>query len=354
MKTKLRFALLASAALAAAFGIARSTFAGSASTGYETVFLVSNQPGVAATYDPDLVNAWGISHGPGTPVWVSDNGANKSTLYDRHDGSKVPLTVKITHGGAPTGNVFVPFTKDSDSDVDFPVRENGVVGRSIFLFATEAGTVEGWNPNVDLNRALVGVNRSSQGSVFKGIALDAPKERIFVADFTSNLVEVFNDHFRQIGSFTDTSLPKRFAPFNVAYLNGKLYVAFARREIGGTDEVDKRGLGYVDVFSESGQLLQHLIANGPLNAPWGMTIAPPGFGQFANALLVGNFGDGRIHAFDPDTGALLGTLSHPNGKPIVIDGLWGIETGPDGKVSFAAGPNDEEDGLLGKIKVAGQ
>ena len=353
MKTKLRFALLLASAAAVA-GVVTAGFVSAApgGAGYDTVLLVSNHPGVAATYDPDLVNAWGISHCPGTPLWVSDNGSNKATLYDRNNGSKVPLTVKITHGGAPTGQVWVPFKRDTDSDVDFPIHENGVTGPSVFLFVTEAGTIEGWNPNVDLNRALVGVDRSAQGSVYKGIAIVENRERIYVADFANNQVQVFNDKFKQVGSFTDPTLPKRFAPFNVAHLNGKLYVAFAQRERGGTDEVDKPGLGYVDVFSNGGVLMQHLIANGPLNAPWGMTMAPKNFGQFSGALLVGNFGDGLIHAFDPNTGALLGTLSRPNGKPIRIDGVWGLDTGPDARVTFAAGPNDEADGLLGQIRVA--
>jgi uncharacterized protein (TIGR03118 family) len=354
MKTKLRFALLLASA-AAVVGVVTAGLVSAApgGAGYETVLLVSNHPGVAVTYDPDLVNAWGISHGPGTPLWVSDNGTNKTTLYDRHNGTKIPLTVRITHGGAPTGQVWVPRGRDSDSDTDFAIHEKGLSGPSVFLFATEAGTIEGWNPNVDLNRAIVAVDRSAQGAVFKGIAIVENRERIFAADFANNRVEVFNQRFKQVASFTDPSLPPRFAPFNVAHLNGKLYVAFARREIGGTDEVDHPGFGYVDVFSNTGQLMQHLISNGPLNAPWGMTMAPKNFGQFSGALLVGNFGDGKIHAFDPNTGALLGTLSHPGGKPIRIDGLWGIQTGPDARVTFAAGPNDESDGLVGQIRVAG-
>ncbi|HEY1962714.1 MAG TPA: TIGR03118 family protein [Rhizomicrobium sp.] len=354
MKTKSRFGLLFASAAAVA-GVMAPGFVSAApgGNGYETVLLVSNHPGVAATYDPDLVNAWGISHGPGTPLWVSDNGTNKTTLYDRHNGSKIPLTVKITHGGAPTGQVWVQRGRDSDSDIDFPLHEKGKTGPSVFLFATEAGAIEGWNPNVDLNRALVAVDRSAQGAVYKGIAIAQDTETIYAADFANNLVEMFDHRFKQIGSFTDPGLPPRFAPFNVAHLNGKLYVAFAKREAGGTDEVDKAGLGYVDVFSKTGQLMQHLVSNGPLNAPWGMTIAPKNFGQFSGALLVGNFGDGKIHALDPGTGALLGTLRHPDGKPIRIDGLWGIDSGPDARVTFAAGPNDEADGLLGQIRVAG-
>lgn len=354
MKTKISLgfalAVLGSTALAAGAAVAASAKSPPAGAGFEAVYLVSNHPGVAATYDPDLVNAWGISHGPGTPLWVSDNGTNKSTLYDRKTGQKVPLTVEIRHGGAPTGNVFVP--QKDDGDVDFPIRKNGVSGPSIFIFVTEAGAIQGWNPNVDLTHAVLAVDRSAQNSVFKGLALGGANDRLFAADFSNNEVEVFDDHFHQINAFTDTSLPTRFAPFNVALINGKLYVAFARRERGGTDEVDRRGLGYIDVFDLGGRLQQHLVSNGPLDAPWGMTIAPQGFGAFSGALLVGNFGNGRINAFDPNTGEFLGTVSHPNGNPIKIDGLWGLDSGPDGKVTFAAGPNGESDGLLGLIEPA--
>jgi len=255
--------------------------------------------------------------------------------------------VRIVHGGAPTGQVFVP--QDDDGDMDFPISKNGASGPSAFIFVTEAGTIEGWNPNVDQTHAVVAVDHSAQDAVYKGVAIKA-REKLYAADFSNNRVEVFNDQFKQIDSFTDPDLPKRFAPFNVAWLNGNLYVAFAKREKGGDDEVDHAGLGYVDVFSPTGHLLKHLIANGPLNAPWGMTIAPDSFGEFAGALLVGNFGDGRINAFNPDTGAFLGTLSRLSGKPVKIDGLWALQAGPDGAVTFAAGPNDESDGLVGLIR----
>ena len=320
-----------------------------ADSGYETVYLVSNVPGMAANYDPHLINAWGVSHAPGGPLWVSANGSNTSTLYDRHSGEKVRLTVHITHGGAPTGQVFVPQESD-DGDIDFPIGKKGVKKGSVFIFVTEAGTIEGWNPDVDLTHAIVGVDNSAQDAVYKGVALSPHKEKLFAADFSNNAVEVFDDQFHQIGAFTDTSLPNRFAPFNIAQLNGHYYVAFAKREKGGDDEVDRLGLGYVDVFTATGNLLQHLISNDPLDAPWGMTIAPKNFGAFAGALLVGNFGNGKINAFNPDTGAFLGTLTQRNGAAIKIDGLWALDSGPGNRVTFSAGPNDESDGLVGYIQ----
>jgi len=341
--------LVPPAALACLFlSFAFSAQAG-APTAYQITRLVSNQDGVAQTTDPDLVNSWGIAHSATGPLWVSDNGTDKSTLYDRKTFAKQDLTVSVP--GGPTGMVFV-HDQNEDSD-DFMVQENGNSGPSAFLFATEGGTILGWNPNVDLNNAIVAVDQSGQGSVFKGIDVAQNRELLFATDFVNNRVDVFDDQFHLVTSFTDPELPNRFAPFNVAVLHGAIYVAFAKRERGGIDNVNGAGLGYVDVFSADGRLKTHLIANGPLNAPWGMTIAPDNFGSFSNALLVGNFGDGRINAFDPTTGDFLGTLNRPNGHPLNIDGLWALDGNRDGTVTFSAGPNDESNGLVGKISVAG-
>jgi uncharacterized protein (TIGR03118 family) len=173
--------------------------------------------------------------------------------------------------------------------------------------------------------------------------------RLFAADFTQDRVEVFNGQFHQIGSFTDHSLPPGYSPFNVQALNGKLYVAFALRG-GGIDEQHGPGLGFIDVFDMHGHKLSRLVSGGALNAPWGLTIAPASFGKFAGALLVGNFGDGKINAFNPQTGAFLGTLSSPGGAPLTIDGLWALRNGPDGTVVFSSGPDGETHGLVGVIQ----
>ncbi|MFL6688827.1 MAG: TIGR03118 family protein [Alphaproteobacteria bacterium] len=338
------------AALAVAGALSAAANPKPADSAYEAVYLVSNQAGLAANYDPELKNAWGVSHAPGGPLWVSSNGRNASTIYDRSSGAKVPLTVRITHGGAPTGQVYVP--QDEDGELDFPIRKNGMKGPSLFIFVTEEGTIEGWNPDVDPDHALLGADHSAQGAAYKGVAIARNKERLYAADFANNQVEIFNDRFQQIGAFTDPDLPNRFAPFNVAHLNGEFYVAFAKREKDGDDEVAGPGLGYVDVFDFSGHLKKRLIANGPLNAPWGMALAPQDFGAFSGALLVGNFGNGRINAFNRDTGEFLGMLTTRNGAPIRIDGLWALDTGPGNRVTFAAGPNDEADGLVGYIQPA--
>jgi len=335
----------------ASAAVIASANAKSADSAYEVVNLVSNQPGVAATYDPKLENAWGLSHSPDGPLWISSTETNRSMVYDRVTGEKLPLEVKITHGGAPTGQVYV--AQDDDGDLDFPIRQNGIKGPSIFIFVTEEGQIEGWNPDVNPDHALRTVDRAAQGSSYKGAAIARDKERLFAADFHNNQVQIFDERFHQIGAFTDPDLPNRFAPFNVAHLNGYFYVAFAKREKDGDDEVAGRGLGYVDVFTYTGRLVKRLVSNGPLNAPWGMALAPSDFGAFSGALLVGNFGDGKINAFNRDTGDFLGTLSSNNGRPIKIDGLWALDVGPGSrKVTFTAGPNDEEDGLVGFIEPA--
>ncbi len=233
----------------------------------------------------------------------------------------------------------------------FQISANGTSGHSLFLFDGEDGTISGWAPSVDVTHAVIAVDHSGGGDVFKGLAvvnLDAG-QRLFAADFANNRVEVFNDKFQQTQAFTDPSLPAGYAPFNVQTLNGKVYVAFALHG-QGLDEAHGAGLGFVDVFDSTGRKLQTLVSNGPLNAPWGLTIAPASFGKFAGALLVGNFGDGKINAFNPKTGAFLGTLDSAGGKPLSINGLWALTNGPDGTLIFSSGPDDESHGLVGVVK----
>ncbi|HEX3944600.1 MAG TPA: TIGR03118 family protein [Rhizomicrobium sp.] len=312
--------------------------------------LVSNQTGVAPNVDPNLVNAWGMAHAPNGPLWVTDNGTGLATIYRRNTGQKIGVNVAIP-GGDPTGLVFVP-QEQADND-DFVIRENGVSGESEFIFVTESGLISGWNRDVDLTHAVTAVDLAPQHASFKGAAIAPTDQTLYVADFHNNLVRRFDDKFIQIRAFTDPQLPKRYAPFNVKIIQHNVFVAFAEREKGGNDEVDGPGLGYVDVFNRSGRLLKRLIANGQLNAPWGMTIAPAGFGGLDGALLVGNFGDGRINAYNPSTGAFLGTLQGSNNQDLVIDGLWTLESSINGFLEFAAGPNDESNGLVGRITPAG-
>ncbi|HEY1962712.1 MAG TPA: TIGR03118 family protein [Rhizomicrobium sp.] len=302
--------------------------------------LVSDQPGVAAHTDAALVNAWGISHAPGGPLWISDNGTDKSSVYSSTGAPQFSITLSP---GAPTGTVYVP-------NGGFVIHKGATSGSALFLFDTESGAIEGWSPSVDQN-GVVALDNSANGAVYKGLALDGATNRLFAANFAKNKVEIYNSSFGLVSSFTDTALPRHFAPFNVAVLNGKVYVAFAKRERRGIDELHKRGLGYVDVFDTSGNLQKRLLANGALNAPWGMTIAPGGFGKLTGALLVGNFGDGRIHAYDANTGDLMATLKDTDGSALSIDGLWALDA-DSGVVDFTAGPGDESHGLLGNIAPA--
>jgi uncharacterized protein (TIGR03118 family) len=304
--------------------------------------LVSDQAGVAPNTDPDLVNPWGLSQFPGNPLWVSDNGTDLSTLYDPNTGAKISLNVNIPDG-APTGTVAIP------SGNGFVITEGAKSGESLFLFDSEAGVISGWNNSVDATNAVVAYDGSANGSVYKGLAYDPASNHIFAADFVNNRVQVFDNTFKLTKSFTDKNLPKRYAPFDVAVINGNLYVAFAERERNGIDEVDGAGLGYIDVFTTNGKFVKTLVANGPLNAPWGMVLAPSTFGALSGMLLVGNFGDGHINAFDPNSGTLIDTLHLTNRKDISIDGLWALDDTGNGSITFSAGPGGEAHGLIGLI-----
>jgi uncharacterized protein (TIGR03118 family) len=236
----------------------------------------------------------------------------------------------------------------------FNVTSGGVTGPTIFAFATESGKIAGWNPMVDQGAAVVAVDQSDKGAVFKGLTLGLNQDRhlLFAADFGNGVVTAFGPKFKQGISFTDPNLPPNYVPFNVQNLNGQLYVTFAQKDPGATDENHGFGLGFVDVFDTSGHLLRRLISNGRLNAPWGLAIAPPSFGKFAGALLVGNFGNGRIGAYDPQTGEFLGKITDANGAPVVIDGLWAMHSGANGTITFSAGPSDESHGLVGSLAPA--
>jgi uncharacterized protein (TIGR03118 family) len=318
-----------------------------AGNSFKITKLVADQSGKAKKTDPNLINPWGLSQAPGQPVWVSDNGTNLSTLYNRKNGDPQSLVVSIPQG-APTGTVYVP------SGIDFQVTENGKSGAASFLFDSEAGVISGWAGNVDEANAIVAVDNSANGSVYKGLALDTSAKLLYAANFCKNQVEVYNTQFQLVNTFTDTSLPAGYAPFNVTDVNGTLYVSFAKQQSGPChDEVDGSGLGYVDSFNTSGVLVKQLVAGGELDAPWGMTIAPANFGKFGGDLLVGNFGNGWINAYNPSTGAFVGTLDTTKGGPIAIDGLWALDNGPaKNQVSFSAGPKGETHGLLGIVTPA--
>jgi uncharacterized protein (TIGR03118 family) len=292
-------------------------------------------------------------------VWVSDNGTGKATLYrgfvNASPVQKVPLVVSIP-GGAPTGQVFNPTP-------GFVVGSGDSSGPAAFLFDSEAGLVSGWNPGVPppppSTQAQVGA--SVPDASYKGLAIASTAAGTFLygANFHGGRIDVFDQGFNLVhpsGSFQDPQIPSGFAPFNVQELGGLLYVSYAKQDADAVDEVAGQALGFVDVYSTSGQLLRHLIEHGQLNAPWGLVLAPAGFGRFGGALLVGNFGDGRINAYDPATGGFLGRLKHQDGSPIQIDGLWALRfgngvIGDQSTLLFSAGIDDEAHGLFGAIQA---
>jgi uncharacterized protein (TIGR03118 family) len=326
--------------------------AGAAAGGYVQENLVSDQPGVAKLTDPQLVNAWGMSRGPNTPVWVSDNGADVTTLYNgavpgnpESPVAKV-LTVSIP-GGAPTGQVF-----NDTSAFLLP----GTTTAARFIFLGEDGDLSAWAGGPAAT--LVG---HTEGAVYKGLALaHSPSgPMLLAANFHDNRIDVFDGTFAPVdsaGMFSDPALPSGYARFNVAELGGQIFVSYARQDADREDDVAGPAHGFVDVYSTSGALVKRFATHGVLNSPWGMTIAPASFGQFSGDLLIGNFGDGRIHAFDPSTGEVLGILRGTSGRPLAIDGLWGLMVGDavaggTSSVWFSAGPDDETHGLLGILRA---
>lgn len=365
-------ALLALLAVPASGAFAK---AASGSQGfYQQVNLVSDLSGMARFTDSHLVNPWGLSHGPTTPWGVSDNGTGVSTLYNGQGrafppGSPLVVTIPPPAGSpagttaAPTGNIFNPV--NSSEPGDFVVSESGKSGPSIFMFATEDGTISGWNLNVDLTHAILAVDNSASGAVYKGLAFgdNGSGEFIYATNFHAGFVEMYDANFHLVRTFTDKRLANTcplpnqcYAPFGIQNIGGQLFVTFALQKPGKHDDLAGPGRGFVDVFDTNGKFVRRLISHGRLNSPWGLALAPSNFGKFSNALLVGNFGDGHINAFDPNSGAALGQLKDRSGNPIVIDGLWalafgnGAAAGETNELFFTAGILGEAHGLFGKIE----
>lgn len=319
--------------------------------------LVSDGFVPAATIDPGLINPWGISYGPTGPFWVSDNNSGLSTLYNTA-GAKQALTVAIPGGGgagagAPTGQVF-------NGGGGFDVSAGGKTGSSVFLFATEDGTISGWSPSVNGTVAINGVDNSAggAGAVYKGLAIgtNAGSTFLYAANFRSGNVEMYDSGFNLVKTFTDPGVAAGYAPFNVQNLGGSLYVTFALQNAAKHDDVAGPGNGYVDVFNLDGTFNRRLASmGGAINSPWGLDIAPAGFGSLGGDLLVGNFGDGTISVYDPVTGAPLGQVLGFDGNPIVEGDLWGLINGNGAKgglsnaVYFTAGVQDEAHGLFGQL-----
>jgi uncharacterized protein (TIGR03118 family) len=356
-RLSVRGALLASI-IVAGLVAAAPTQAGPPDNHYTVTPLVSDIPGVAPTTDANLQNSWGLARSATSPWWVADNGTARTTVYN---GAGV---LQAINGdpfkgvpGAPTGAVF------SGISGQFQVGTTQTpltLGTSAFIFDSEDGTISAWrSPS---SAALVTVPASA-GAEFKGLAISngASGPRLYATDFANAKVDVFDGNWNPVntpGAFIDPNLPKGFAPFGIQTIGSSVFVTYGIQGSGG-DEIDRNGAGIVDEYDLNGTFLQRVATRGFLNAPWGLAMAPAGWGHAAGDLLIGNFGNGKIHAFtqQPDGSFKKdGALRDENGKKIEIDGLWALEFGNAGAngdpqtLYFTAGPNDEADGLFGTIK----
>jgi uncharacterized protein (TIGR03118 family) len=348
---------------------------------YVQTNLISDIPGLAAVTDPTLLNPWGIAFFPdASPFWINENNAGFSALYFA-DAVPFPLPRVIipppppsTNLGTPTGIVANFFVGTGAFEI--PDTNDTNFGPSLFIFDTEDGTIEAWNINPpvppgipDPLIAVIVVDNSAgggpTGAVYKGLALGANIANgplLYATNFRSGNVDVFDTNFHQVtlsGSFTDPKLQHGYAPFGIQNINGQIWVTYAMQDKAKHDPVNKPAHGFVDVFDTDGNLIHRFAQHGHLDSPWGLAMAPATFGRFANDILIGNFGDGVIDAFNPKTGHWLGQVSGPNGRPLVNDGLWsltfggalnsnGSESSPD-TLFFSAGLNNEQDGLFGSI-----
>lgn len=354
-------------------GLTTPTSAGGsaiAQRSYIQTNLVSDIPGLAAQTDPNLRNPWGTATAPNLPIWVSDNAAGATTLYDGAGNSAttlggqhvvaIPAPPSAGPGavGTPDGAVF-------NSTAGFAVSNGETSGASKFIFATEDGTIVGWNPNVDPTHAITAVDRSTAtdqsgdvGAVYKGLALvttPAGSSFLYATNFRFGTVEVFDSSFNLVNTFTDPTIPAGFAPFGIHNIGGKLFVTYAKQDAAKHDDDAGPGNGFVDVFAPNGDLLQRFASQGRLDSPWAVTLAPSSFGVAGGDILVGNFGDGRINEFNAASGKFLGQLRSSSGGPLTIPDLWGLRF-PTGSLNavpnalyFTAGINHEADGLFGDI-----
>ena len=331
------------------------------------VNLVSDQSTVGAQLvDPDLINAWGLALSATSPLWVANNNSDTSTLYSIGAAgasvSKVGLTVNTPgpagNPGAPTGQVF-------NGGTGFVVTTAAGSGPARFIFSSESGEIIAWNPTADpatAGVATASVVFTSPTAVYKGLAIATNDSGTFL--YASNIhdgtVDVFNSSFQPVtlaGSFSDPFLPAGYAPFGIQNIHGLIYVTYAQQNAAKDGDVPGIGHGFIDVYTSDGFLVKRLVSRGGLNSPWGMAVAPSTFGSLAGKLLVGNFGDGHVHAYGLFNGIPAGPVLNTSHQPLVIPGLWAMvdgtaATGGTGSVIFSAGPGDEAHGLIGVLHPA--
>ena len=324
---------------------------------YTQTNLVSDTPGLAKVTDPNLINPWGISFFPGSTFWIADNNSGVSTLYDAQ-GNIQTLTVRIPAPNgvagisAPTGNV-------ANGTTGFQITSGGSTGPSLFIFDTEDGTIAGWNGNGTNAALAVDNSMGGAGAVYKGLALltNGSNSFLLAANFRAPALEVYDSNFKLTqlaGSFLDPTLPAGFAPFGVHVIGSQVVVTYAMQDTPKHDPVNAPGNGFVSLFDNNGNFIRRIVSNGNLNSPWGAVVAPAGFGAFGGDLLIGNFGDGAINAFDMTSGNLIGQLKDANGQPIINGSLWDLVfgaggTGTPNTMFFTAGLANEQHGLFATL-----
>ena len=306
----------------------------------------------AVTIDPNLVNPWGLAFGPNGALWVANNGTGTTTFYTQA-GAKLQPTVSVPSAvagqpGVPTGAIY-----NASADFVIPGPAAGpALGAALLILAGEDGTISAWNNNSGSSAVLV-ADRSAHDAVYKGVAMGLNGDAMFLylTNFKGNNIDVFDAGFNFVGSFNDPSIPAGFAPFGIQSIDNQLYVTYAK-QLGPDNEDDDPGVGngFVDVFTTAGRLLRRFASRGTLNSPWGIAVAPAGFGKFGGDILIGNFGDGTIGAYDRNSGALIEILRAPGGSPVTIPGLWGLGFAPGtATLFFTSGPSDESHGLVGTL-----
>jgi uncharacterized protein (TIGR03118 family) len=323
-------------------------------TRFSELPLISDVAGKADVTDPKLVNPWGLAMGKA--LWVSNAGTGSATVYS---GGASQLTKEKTEvaipGGTPTGQVF-------NGEDGFEIASKGMKGPATFIFASPSGAITGWNAEVSPGSAIIAA--FTRHADYKGLAMMRTNRGSFLlaADFAGNHVHVFDDDFSRVRlsrwAFRDRALPSNYHAYNVEIVGNAVYVAFAKRDPETGKSIAGKGFGFISRFTPSGKFTGRIAARGALNAPWAMIKAPQGFGAYAGALLVGNFGDGWINAYNPRNGRYLGPLRKADGKAIAIEGLWDLEqgtaaSGGDNALWFSAGIEKAQHGLVGLIMPAG-
>jgi uncharacterized protein (TIGR03118 family) len=333
---------------------AASSSSSSSANDFSWVNLQSDIAGVAQRVDPNLVNPWGMALSSTNTIWVADNGKGVSTSYNA-DGTANPLVVTIpasasnTEGANPTGIV-------ANSTSFFKVTKSGNSLPSTFIFVAEDGSISGYNASLDPTNAIIAVDNGATGAVYKGVTMGTSNAHnfLYVTNFHAGTVETYDENFANQSAsfpFSDSNIPAGFAPFGIRQFNGQVFVTYAKQNAEMHDDVAGPGNGYINVFNTNGTFVKRLVSNGNLNSPWGLMTASGNFNPFQNDLLVGNFGDGRINAYDPNSGAFVGTLTQKDGTPLAFANLWDLLQLNNG-LYFTAGIAHEADGLFGVIQKA--